>query len=1322
MKRLPFKDMAFVRNSDAWCPVTGTHVEVNAPRVVEDFALECIKDPITYYDFPTTQGFTAYDRAGYTRPGETTDYYVDLANALETISAAPTRLLLGTSYEGRNLDAFRLGPADRQHFLISSVVHGNEVDGLTGTFKAIEILMTHPDFQTLRDNFTIMFMPNCNPDGHYAGTRMLTKMGPHPSGVNQAVNLNRQWPWFWAEYQPGDTESKGTVALNSPEATAMYDYITTGNGGAAVPVRFLLDQHATVGDGTRYQSRDKNYRNYDEYSWFDIWADWVIWKHLRATQAKRIQADPTLPDLWVNYYRSRFNPHWHSWMATRSKADNGGASIISVISEHNTVGYMDTRRDSISYRSACTFNMDYILSCAQVMQGGVVTPRDAVLVEHEVGNNQVQNSNFDQWNKKSSALDDIEYRPSYWKPARGSLVAYDQEAKHMDYHGQCYTFAPDLIVELPAGQNAGPENYHDIQRSLDGASRAIVVANITAGGSAFHEWGQEDLSGELITIFEDAALPNDNEKRIAGGQLSKIALLDMGNTGDNLKLITYESSASYVRNLRVTYAEPRIGAATAYDGSDTTYIIGGFSTVLEKTILQADRTAHTITELGTNLLTTADADAEAIYCSGGTLAGMVIAIGGRTLVTDRLRLVVIDPTTPSASETLLDVSGETLPSALIRFGLEYDGVSKITIYGGENPSDSSIHRGVWSLTWSGSAWSVAEVSLVSGVNDDADPVDYSGEAVWEDLWSRWRAATLIAADEGTRQVVLFGGVQEDVDTGLPIVTDYNRFYVHDVLDGDIHRPQTQTYGYVRYNSAFTPAGAYTMLSTTWSAKSHPDSTASYMRINNAPGDSITGDLTTRYVRTYYQCPPTWWMRNSATIDLGIARPDRTEDQWRCYFRCYRNDEKMYMDSPMVQVGTLWPSSWSPYGMSRGVETATWAASVDPRRLRAKFVWTPSASFLCLTASIRLLSIDDGTRKLELWALSGDRTERAFKRDYNYSNSEQELEFRVYDSVGAYTSCKLPVYWGGLPKDVANDRFDSPLTVEIWAHPEHGHGFLVNNTGATGKNSLLGKFLASAWSSTADINIAGGGWWSEPDIYTIDEDWILDNKVPNTNGALLMGDRDPTFGLVDPKSAFRYTEEFDRADDANLGSRWDIIQQTGAGFNILSQRAVCTTVGWERWDAEPNIRDCHILGTIKINNHTCRAGFFSRMSWGMASNGDVHGYLGSLNVDAALNPTLVIERFYISGGVQQRTTLGTASCAYTLGDDIKIKFSTVGSTLTMATVTALDVVIDSVVVTDAVNNLPGVFGICGETPGASSSIEFDDVYADPDSTVKMRITD
>ena len=1326
MKRLSFNDMDFTRNSPAWCPITGNSVGLNSPRIVSDLILENAESPVIYHRFSEDQGFTAYDHdpGCYTRPGETTDYLVDLMDDFEELDESLERLSLGTSEEGRPLEAFRLGPVDRKHFMVTSVVHGNETDGLTGTFKGFELLITHPDFQTLRDNFTLFFAPCCNPDGHYNNTRMLAKTGPHPDGTStKGINLNREWPNFWEEYSPSSSESKGATALSSNESQVLYDYRMTANASNPISVAFLLDQHSTVGDGFRYQSRDRTFKGVDQYDWFNVWGDWIIYRYLRAMQAKRIQEDG-IPDLYVNYFRSRFNPHWHSWVSTNSDPSmNGGISPICMVSEHNKVNYVVAEADKETYQSACTYNMDYIIAAAKVMQGSVTTTRDAVLIEHEVGDNQVTNSEFDVWNRRTNDTEDAEYRPSYWNYKRSNVVQTSRSDKHMNYHGSSVEVSPDLILQVPATENLGPDNYHDVQERVSNSNDSMIVSNVIAGGGSVYIFDQSSLTGDLDLLFTDGSLPNNRQKRFAGANRTKVVLLDMGDlVSNNMKVISYLESGSYARTVQTTYTAPRVDAATAFNGVDTTYVIGGNSGSLEKTVLAVDRTAYGVSEIGTNLMTTADAKASAVYCSGGDLDGKIIVIGGQTTVVDQLRVVTVDPVAPSASEVLLDVSSSTLPDGLIGHALAYDGTDTIRIYGGQDPSTSEVFAGIWEITWTGAAWTIAEVTVNSGLGADADPEDYSGEGEWVDRWANWRYTRRFDIDEGTERIILVGGVKGDPETGVPQTGDtYRDFYVHDVFDGVIHLPQDSTYCYIRLNSAVSVSG-YDKVSTSWSLKADTSTTDGYIRINNAPGDTVTGLYTTRYGRTYYMHPPKWWFRDQGVLDLSQGRPDRTEDEWRMYMRVYRDSQTVSVDSPMVQHGTLWPSSWSPKGLTRAVETATWEDAVDPRWLRMKITWLPFASFLCATSDFVLARITDGTRKIELWSLAGDRKERMYIRNMLHGPFDPKIQMRVYDSLGAYESCEIPVYWGGFFKETAQQRFDSPLTFEIWQHPEIGSGFLINNSGAIAKNSISGSFDRTTWGSEADIQLLGGGWWSEPDIYEIKKSWARTQNTPDTRGALLMGDRDSQVGKVNEEAPFRYTETFTRSDDPNLGSDWDIIKQTGAGFNIVSNKANCTDTGYERWDAEPNIRDLTITGDVSAPGNNCRVGFLTRLNYYLCNDDLMHGYLGSLYIDGSGNKYVQIEKLTGETGSQVRSTLVSETCTYTPGEEVTLSFDANDDSLTVTVTDSLDNVLGTCTTTDSTHDQAGSIGISGETPDALTPVTIDSVTASPSGSTLIRISE
>jgi hypothetical protein len=379
-----------------------------------------------------------------------------------------------------------------------------------------------------------------------------------------------------------------------------------------------------------------------------------------------------------------------------------------------------------------------------------------------------------------------------------------------------------------------------------------------------------------------------------------------------------------------------------------------------------------------------------------------------------------------------------------------------------------------------------------------------------------------------------------------------------------------------------------------------------------------------------------------------------------------------------------------------------------------------------------LKITDGTKYLELWAKTGeDYLERCYADESVYNAAGPYLELIDDDSV--VDECIIPIYWGAQLKDLAMEPFASPITLEIWQHPDVGTGLIVKNGSATGKSATCYTFDPSDWSTTADVQILGGGWWTEPEKVILTKQFAKDNAYyydspadPKTNKfnyynnrkALLIGDCDPTFGKVDATSAFRYTENFNRSDDPNLGSYWDIISQSDAGWNIISNKAVCVVKGWERWDAVPNIAYCTITGTARVNHVGGKIGFFIGMDWDMASASFVDAYCGLLSVDGGGTAKLQIDRFTKSGGSQARSSAVYSSSnfsSYGLGDAVTLSVSirpngTSATTIHCECTYGVDAY-ECHGATD-IKMKPGAFGILGETANASSTVSFDDVSASP----------
>ena len=1330
MSKLNFQDMIFSRASRAWCPITGRSFEDDVPRVVEDLAFVVKEKPTIYHRFSNSQGHTAYnhDHACYHRV-DTTDYLDDLLDNFASSVPGIVRSSIGTSYEGRTLEHFLLGAVNRPIFQINSVIHGNEVDGLAGTIKGMEIICTHPDFAPLRSLYTLSFLPCCNPDGYYNYTRGVSKYGPNPSGIDQLINLNRVWPWFWTEFVPSDSESKGNIPLDCPEAQAMYDWRVTGNSGNPISLAFNLDIHATLGDGARYQSRDRCFRDLTEDDYDTLWADWIIYQSFRSIQAGRVQ-DGEVPDLFVNYFRSRWKPHWHSWLSTLSATSYGGIPTVSIVCESNKVFQPVVDSDPETYKSACTLNFDYIITSALVMQGGFYEKKSMVLIEHEVGNNQVNNSEFEQWQKTTDPLDPQEYRPGYWTPRRSSLLESYNAEKHMNVRGRPLYYLPELEVYVPAGSNVGPLDNHDIQVTMDvdpANYRCFIVSTSDTAGFQISYW---TTSGNMVGMFTDTVSSNLHQCRFCGADDDIMHMCLLGNSlGDNLELIKWELLAGvWTRSSIVSHTTEKIDAATAYDGSQKLYVIGGEDSlsVKSRTVLEVDSSSGTITELGTNLLTTANSGASAVFCSGGTLDGFIACIGGKTISTNNIRIVLIDPVVPSQSETLLSVVGSTLPDDLSKSSIVYDGIDTIWIYGGESDSLNVLYGKIWTLTYDGANWAIEEKEVVQGFDDDADPEDYSGESIWKEKWSHWRGVRTVNPEDGAVETYLLGGKHHYEDESLD-PGPYAGMYMHIPSDNLIARPQDYTFGYLRYN-LHLDALTYRHASTSWSVKADNSAVAAYCRINNAPGSSGTGTITTRRARTYYMHPPkTFWIREQGSLNLDVGQPEYNQDEWRLYLRGYRHEQGLYLDSPMVQTDTLWASSWSPYGFNRAVENAYWSYAGDPRFLKIEFTWLPYCCFTALTSSTKLLVLGNPALepRIELWAIVDDVDQREFFKGSVVNQAEPYLQLKVYHgegAPGAYEVKNISVYWGGLFKDTAISRFDSSVVITIWQHVKYGRGIVVNNFGSIGCGIIKGAVDSSVWGNTIDLTIFAGGWWAEPEIFIFTKDWIKQYCIDeNINGALLLGDRDPTFGQSTERGTFRYTEKFDRSDSTNLGDNWYVISQTGNGWNIYSQEAKCSELGWERWSAYPYIRDVSIFGDFRIPQISSRVGLFSRFNWYSASDYKIWGYLGSLYVDGSGDSYLQIELFDYLGGVQNRSVLVQKLVTYTLNSNIQLEFEVIDDQLTLYLRSGA-VLIDSINVSDSTYGFPGSFGLCGETSSSSKYVYADNIFVEARGGVKIRISD
>jgi hypothetical protein len=395
--RLGFENGTLTRASVAWSPDSGQCVQNGIPRITSDRIPILNAEPRLFYSFDVAEAYMGYSQ---NNPPGCTTWYAGASgrqNTFESDFPEFTKLLLGSSYNSNPIYAYRLvrdgyggNPLQTKHFVICCGVHGNEMDGINGAFKAVEILARHSRFQAFRKEWTLLFIPTLNPDGWSNFLRNLAEIGPN----GNTVNLNRQGDWFWNEYVESASESKGSAPWSSSEGTALYAYyasVVAAGGSFGV----FLDMHATEGGGgARYLTRDRNWTRITGLrgastsipsSYLAVYIDYYLWLFARATTNKRL-IDEAGPDLWIRLIRSRFSPKVHSYFSSQG--------VFSIVIEEAKVATAPA--GTVSYKTACDFRLDFVLATAICCTASSWSYEKSILLEKGT-TNLLPNASFKSW-------------------------------------------------------------------------------------------------------------------------------------------------------------------------------------------------------------------------------------------------------------------------------------------------------------------------------------------------------------------------------------------------------------------------------------------------------------------------------------------------------------------------------------------------------------------------------------------------------------------------------------------------------------------------------------------------------------------------------------------------------------------------------------------------------------------------------------------------------------------------------------------------------------------------------------------------------------
>ena len=117
------------------------------------------------------------------------------------------RRVIGTSIQGRALEAFRMGDPKGVTVAVIGVIHGNEEAGLLITDELLSMQVPK--------GVNLWVIPSMNPDGTVLNRR----------GNANRVDLNRNFPYGWARIgQPGYWQYSGPNRASEPETKALVKF------------------------------------------------------------------------------------------------------------------------------------------------------------------------------------------------------------------------------------------------------------------------------------------------------------------------------------------------------------------------------------------------------------------------------------------------------------------------------------------------------------------------------------------------------------------------------------------------------------------------------------------------------------------------------------------------------------------------------------------------------------------------------------------------------------------------------------------------------------------------------------------------------------------------------------------------------------------------------------------------------------------------------------------------------------------------------------------------------------------------------------------
>ncbi len=150
-----------------------------------------------------------------------------------------TQEVVGTSVEGRNIEAYQFGNGDTHILFVGGIHGGYEWNSVVLAYDFIDYFTNNE--MAVPDTVTVSIIPNANPDGVYKVTGLEGKFELEQVVENvdaslgrfnaNGIDLNRNFDCKWAPESMwrGNVVSAGTEAFSEPESRTIRDYVLTHN-------------------------------------------------------------------------------------------------------------------------------------------------------------------------------------------------------------------------------------------------------------------------------------------------------------------------------------------------------------------------------------------------------------------------------------------------------------------------------------------------------------------------------------------------------------------------------------------------------------------------------------------------------------------------------------------------------------------------------------------------------------------------------------------------------------------------------------------------------------------------------------------------------------------------------------------------------------------------------------------------------------------------------------------------------------------------------------------------------------------------------------